>query len=163
MVLNLPNVWRFNAVPHIVVTPTAVKLFLLQYHNCNFANGMNHNVYFWRKRFARVCDPQVEDHCPPALTSLYLFWERWNLTSFFPKHNEVLTSPVLCVFEQLILMSWVHGHNSHLIHRRQHCTALLPMLPSSSYIFCDAPWVLVTVLSTLTSYDSVLTVTQYRT
>ena len=43
VLLNLPNVVIFNTVPHVVETPT-ITLFLLLFHNCDFATVMNHNV-----------------------------------------------------------------------------------------------------------------------
>jgi hypothetical protein len=34
----------FDTIPRVAVTPT-MKLFLLSFHNCNFATATNHNVY----------------------------------------------------------------------------------------------------------------------
>ncbi|ERE68548.1 hypothetical protein H671_7g17857, partial [Cricetulus griseus] len=34
-----------SEIPHVVVTPPTITLFLLLLHNCNFATVMNHNVH----------------------------------------------------------------------------------------------------------------------
>ena len=44
MVFNLPNDANYNAIPHVVVTPPAIKLFLLLFYTCSFATVMNYNV-----------------------------------------------------------------------------------------------------------------------
>jgi hypothetical protein len=44
VVLNLPNAAISNTVPHVVVTPPTIKLFLLLLHNSNFATVRNRNV-----------------------------------------------------------------------------------------------------------------------
>jgi hypothetical protein len=33
-----------NTIPHAAVTPPTIELFLLLFHNCNFATVMNRNV-----------------------------------------------------------------------------------------------------------------------
>jgi hypothetical protein len=41
----------FNIVPHVVGTPSTIKLFLLLFHSCDAANAMNCNV--------NICASQV--------------------------------------------------------------------------------------------------------
>jgi hypothetical protein len=43
VVLNLPNVWLLNTVPHVVVTPSH-KFISFLLHNYNFVTVMNHNA-----------------------------------------------------------------------------------------------------------------------
>lgn len=37
----------FNTVPHVLVTPPTIKLFLLVLHSYKFATAMNCNVNIW--------------------------------------------------------------------------------------------------------------------